>query len=795
MKKILSFIGAALIGVFAMTSCSPDDFGTVDPNGIPSLEGVEPVVQVDQTINQVTFSLPENCKGVMPIWIFDGKTYSTVNGLKKIFTSAGDYTAEFKLMNKNGISDGSKSFTFHIDNTIFNFDKYYTLMCGGAEGSEATKEWRIDNKAKGHMGCGPAGTTGTEWWSAGEDDKAAFGVYDNRVTFGANNTYTFDPGEAGTMYVNYGCTTFNTTGATEDFTVPVEAKTVEYKFEVEGDDLYLTLPAETPFPYVPYDANWSSPRFKVESVTPSTINLVADNGDIAWHFILTSGAAEVKFTGFNYKHEANIWRPVDEKADYTTSFWYAPGWNQIADPGFKQDGDAYTFTLPQATSDQWQAQCFIIPNNLQLESSKTYDFSCVISSTTDIDGVTVKIPNVADNGPALFTERFPVKAYEDYVFYITDCAGFDDVAKLVLDFGGNKDNCEVTVKNIVLKDHAVDDGTVIPSVEPEPEGPQIIWADPNSPENLLNSGKLTLASCWWANDGWAQIGDPDVQITGNDVKITATEANGGSQWQGQVHLNTGVVIEEGKSYDFKIVLAPTADINATVKPHPEGDDNHFFTADQYMISAYEDNVVTVEGFVADFSTDNLVLTLDFPGCAAGTEISVKNIIIQEHNATAGPVVWAGVDTPDNLMSAANFVLNSCWWANDGWAQIADPDVQISGRTAKITVTEANGGSQWQGQCHFGTGVAIEEGATYDFKITINTTANVNATVKPHPDGDDNHFITADQYQLAAYEDNVVKVEGYKADFSTSDLVLTLDFPGMPVGAVIEVKDIILQLHK
>lgn len=69
----------------SVAACSPDSFDGANGQ-IPSLEGVEPIVTVDQNLNQVTFALPSDLKGVMPLWIFyenkgtenEKVTYSTM---------------------------------------------------------------------------------------------------------------------------------------------------------------------------------------------------------------------------------------------------------------------------------------------------------------------------------------------------------------------------------------------------------------------------------------------------------------------------------------------------------------------------------------------------------------------------------------------------------------------------------------------------------------------------------------------------------------------------------------------
>jgi hypothetical protein len=57
-----------------------------------------------------------------------------------------------------------------------------------------TGVWRINKDVGGHMGVGANDMTEPIWWSAGADEKAATGLYDDRYTFSADGTFTFDAG-------------------------------------------------------------------------------------------------------------------------------------------------------------------------------------------------------------------------------------------------------------------------------------------------------------------------------------------------------------------------------------------------------------------------------------------------------------------------------------------------------------------------------------------------------------------------------------------------------------------------
>lgn len=57
-----------------------------------------------------------------------------------------------------------------------------------------TGTWRIASEEGGHMGVGPNEAPDPWWWSANPGDKASAGLYDDRYTFNADGTFTFDAG-------------------------------------------------------------------------------------------------------------------------------------------------------------------------------------------------------------------------------------------------------------------------------------------------------------------------------------------------------------------------------------------------------------------------------------------------------------------------------------------------------------------------------------------------------------------------------------------------------------------------
>ena len=811
MKHIFRYLGVTLLLAGIISACSPEKITHPSEAGIPSATQIEPVISVDQEINQVTFALPAGTKGLIPVWLFQDKTgdwtqYSAQNGLKKIFTTAGDYSVRMHLMNSNGMSPDFVQKTFHIDNTIMNFDKYNTMLTGGSQ-----KEWRIDNSVAGHMGCGPSGTSGTEWWSANPDDKKDWGVYDNRMTFVLEgNVYQFDPGAAGTIYVNTGISSepygSHNTNDGNDYLYPVEAQTAEWSWEVDGEDLYLILPANTYWPYYANVDFIANPRFKVESISTKSADLVIDNGEIAWHFTITSGAAEVKFNGFSYNHEANLWKPVDAEGAHSYSFFYAPGWTQIADPEVSCAGGKYTFSLPSATSEQWQAQCFIIPTtDLPLSAATNYDFSCILNSSTDIKKVTLKLTDTANDGNFLFTENVNLTAFEDYVFYLSDLPGIDAAAvKMVFDFGANPDNTEVSVSNIVLKDHAIDDGTVLPSVPEEPvAGPEEYKYD--SEANLWKAADAAHSYSFFYAPSWSQLPDPELANNGNEYLLKLPSATF-AQWQAQFHIipDSPVALESSKSYDFSVVLNSTTDIRAvTLKLTENGNDDNFLFTENVNLSAFEDYIFDLSD-LPGIDAAAVKMVFDFGGNPDNTEVTIKRIVLKDHaiddgthkGGASGENPGGGLDTSGTDIWDYAKVSYTWWYSMADWSGTLTPEISTISNGWKVVIPAGIGGSEWQGQTHFTLDAPASAAKKYDFCVTLNSSAACTCSVKLAWEGNDKDhaFFYDGNVALSAYEDFQYIQSGVSPDADYDKLALFIDLGRTPAGAEVEIKDIHLYEH-
>ena len=808
MKNLFKYSIGALFAGLAMTACSPDEFSGADPNGIPSVSGVDFNISVDQETNQMIATYTPQ-PGTYPVWILNGSTYSTLQEVGYNNPEAGTYTIDMKIGNRNGFSQGTISKTFTFNETKVDYSADFRRITG--------KEWRIANKEVAHMGCGPAGTAGTEWWSAQPNDKKDFGVYDDRITFTADNrkggTYTYNAGADGMTYVNWG-TSFNPTGAEPDVDVALGNQTSTWSFEVydwedaEGNvtkQTYIQLGKNTLFPYISSNAQYENPKFRIETLTATKMVLVYDAPDrsISWRFILTSAADErlVEEQGFDANSDFNLWKGVTPDA----TFYFAPNWSpdRTADmqATYNDKGNDYTITVPDAAFDRWQAQMHLHTTGVETSSANHYDFSCIFVADADIDGVTVKVTNEADNEAIIDVDNISLKAGKEYVFWKSNIEGKDlSPVKIVFDFGHASGATTINVSNIVLKDHANNDGTIV-SEGGEGGGedkPTMDW-NYESGANLwkaVDDGTLFDAfGYWFADDSWTALGtQPEATHNGDTYEITIPEGIGGSQWQGQFHIDTKLTASAAKAYNFYFVMETDNDCpGVTVKLTDAGDSN-FFCEGRHDVKADEPFIFKLEGATLKEGKDAEAIRLffDFGGSPAGTHVKISKIYFEEAvslNYDDADNLWKGVDD-GSVASEFGY-----WFADDSWTALGtQPVATHNGDTYEITLPEGMGGSQWQGQFHIDTQLTALAALAYNFQLVIEADNDCPGVTIKLTDAGDSNFFCEGRHDIKADEPYVYTLKGatLKEGTDATAIRLFFDFGGSPAGTKVKISKIVFK---
>ncbi len=637
MKTTLKYIALSMSAAL-MAACSPD-YITPDQAKLPQAADFDVQVEVNQETNYVTFNMNNN--GIVPVWIVGatdpidnangskvtGKNYAyTGNGLLLRFRDEGKHTVEVKAYNAHGISVGSQMVEFTLNNTYrdpFDPAPYIKALSDGS-----TKTWEWNHTVAGHFGCGPFGGTGTEWWSAGAEEKKDWSLYDDKITFGADGSYIYDPGD-GQLYVNANSGIKSEYATGEDYLVPWEKTTATYSVESNWNDagveeIYITLPKGTPMSYVADQTELDDPRYLVLESKPADmkkcLKLVANlktsgNPDgIAWHYeFVKEGSAGGDVTDPLYGKTSKTW-VLDSEANghigcgpdqANAAGWWAAGPNEKA--GFGLYDDEITFYAdgkyvfnPGADGKIYinKEVTAIGPGTTQ---SEDYDIDWTVQeSTYTLNGDVLTFPEGVVIGYVANNESVTNPTY-----VITE--NTEDKLVIVANFSG------ISWQYIY---------------KPKPD-----VFDVDGPGNFWKNASVSM-TYWYSPSDWSGGLNPETEtLENNGLKVVIPEGIGGNEWQGQTVFHTDIPMSASKTYDFCVTVEADQDIPAmTFKLAWEGNDNDHaaFYVNDFTVEAGEPATFKMESVVPDVDYDKVVLFVDLGRCTAGTTVTLTKICMQEH---------------------------------------------------------------------------------------------------------------------------------------------------------------------
>lgn len=637
MKTTLKYIALSMSAAL-MAACSPD-YITPDQAKLPQAADFDVQVEVNQETNYVTFNMNNN--GIVPVWIVGttdpidnangskvtGKNYAyTGNGLLLRFRDEGKHTVEVKAYNAHGISVGSQMVEFTLNNTYrdpFDPAPYIKALSDGS-----TKTWEWNHTVAGHFGCGPFGGTGTEWWSAGAEEKKDWSLYDDKITFGADGSYVYDPGD-GQLYVNANSGVKSEYATGEDYLVPWEKTTATYSVESSWNDagveeIYITLPKGTPMSYVADQTELDDPRYLVLESKPADmkkcLKLVANlktsgNPDgIAWHYeFVKEGSAGGDVTDPLYGKTSKTW-VLDSDANghigcgpdqSNPAGWWAAGPNEKA--GFGLYDDEITFYADGKYVFNPGADGKIYINKdvtaigLGTTQSEDYDIDWIVQeSTYTLNGDVLTFPEGVVIGYVANNESVTNPTY-----VITE--NTEDKLVIVANFSG------ISWQYIY---------------KPKPD-----VFDVDGPGNFWKSASVSM-TYWYSPSDWSGGLTPETEtLENNGLKVVIPEGIGGNEWQGQTVFHTDIPMSASKTYDFCVTVEADQDIPAmTFKLAWEGNDNDHaaFYVNDFAVEAGEPATFKMESVVPDVDYDKVVLFIDLGRCTAGTTVTLTKICLQEH---------------------------------------------------------------------------------------------------------------------------------------------------------------------
>ena len=419
----------------------------------------------------------------------------------------------------------------------------------------------------------------------------------------------------------------------------------------------------------------------------------------------------------------------------------------------------------------------------------------------DINGVTVKLTDEADADAIIDVDNVDLKAGEDYIFWKSDIPGLDlSQVKLVLDFGRAAGPTVVNVRNIVLKDHANDDGTKLPEDNPgggdvEPVA-TMDW-NYESGSNLwkaVDDGSMFDAfGYYFADDGWGGIAYSEATHSGDTYEITLPEGLGGSQWQGQFHIDTKLTASASKAYNFYLVMEADQDCPQVTFKLTDSGDTNFFIEERVDVPA-DGFVFKREGVTLKEGTDASAIRLffDFGGSPAGTHIKISKIYFEEAvtlNYDDADNLWKSVDD-GSMFDAFGYYFA----AGDDWHAIDYTEVKQSGNVYELTLPAENGSNQWQAQFHIDTKLTASAAKSYNFQFDIESDSDLPQVTMKLTDAGDTNWFVEERNDVAADEVQTFTWKGVQTHEGADATAIRLffDFGGSPGGANIKISNIVFK---
>lgn len=195
MKNLKYIIGIFLSSLMLFTSCQDDniEFGELTaPTNIEVkvlyANGNDFVAQGPGDGTGVVNFVAEAENAISYQFVYNGSASSAPGGKQSYsFSVLGlqTYSVTVLAFGRGGVSS-SKTIEVEVLSTYSPPADLLTMLT-----ADNQRTWRIKAESKPHFGLGPvAGGTPFEWFSAGANEKATSGMYDDRYTFNKNGTFT-----------------------------------------------------------------------------------------------------------------------------------------------------------------------------------------------------------------------------------------------------------------------------------------------------------------------------------------------------------------------------------------------------------------------------------------------------------------------------------------------------------------------------------------------------------------------------------------------------------------------------
>lgn len=275
--------------LFVMLGCEPQMDSKPEIGLAPTEDQLDFTITPGTTDFKFVIKNTSSVTGIAS-WDLGNGSKSTDAQVTGNYPLPGTYTVTMTLVTKGGTAKKSKTITqTKTDYSIFTDPKFVNLS--GGISVVAGKTWVLDSLAKGHIGVGPVGTVGLEWWSADPLAKKAVKVlYDDEINFKVNG-FAATLTNHGKSYVKgFVKTSPGYSNAYEfdsDFVVDYTPTPGTWFIEEKNGKSYLTLAGATPmFPC--FDVGAVNGSYEILKLEENLLELVTTDrveGN-AWHLQL-----------------------------------------------------------------------------------------------------------------------------------------------------------------------------------------------------------------------------------------------------------------------------------------------------------------------------------------------------------------------------------------------------------------------------------------------------------------------------------------------------------------------------
>lgn len=278
-KYILGLLGMALL----FTACDPDVGDKPSIGNPPSVEDIKfTMTPSTEDPNTIQFDFTSDL--ISPYWALKKLDGSVLSTNKRSFALkymwAGEYDGSIQAYGRGGLSD-PKSFKVSVPH---NDPLIYTLT-----GTGTPKVWVWDSSVQGHLGCGEPTATTPNWWSAGPNELAGRGIYDDELTFILNSARDYSLKTNNDIYVNESAAKTMApdlfpNGSDVAVTVPYTQPTGQTWFmdrDADGN-LYLTFSGKG-FPSYVAHPDALGARYEILELTDTTLQLLWKGSGINWY--------------------------------------------------------------------------------------------------------------------------------------------------------------------------------------------------------------------------------------------------------------------------------------------------------------------------------------------------------------------------------------------------------------------------------------------------------------------------------------------------------------------------------